>query len=122
TAPICRSRKPASTKAAFARSMRARPFRYRAARASLSLPPPTATRTPHKLARSNFPNLTGLARLLVEPAPQQPDVADVGAEQDVECVPCDRHGADHALDCVIAQHPRRDVPGRAERACLAHKP
>jgi hypothetical protein len=34
----------------------------------------------------------------------------------------DRHGADHTLNCDIAEHARRDMPGRPERARLAHQP
>ncbi len=39
-----------------------------------------------------------------------------------ESVARDRHRADHALHRHIAQHPRRDVPGRPERAGLADQP
>jgi len=63
-----------------------------------------------------------LARLLVHPALQHAHVADIGAEHDVEGVACQRHHPDHAVDRDIGQHPRRDVPGRAERAGLAHQP
>ena len=63
-----------------------------------------------------------MARLLVHPALEHPHIADIGAEHDVEGVARDRHDADHAIDRDIAEHPRRDVPGRAERARLAHQP
>src|SRR6202158_1970632 len=173
-APICRSTKPASTRAASARCMRARIFPCPAARARRS-PRLTATkRTP--TPRNSTPQSTrprtrsegmlfpdhasglltrdllgkplrtfpahasclltrdllgkplrtfpdhALARLLVDPAPQYPHVADVGAEQHIERIACDRHRPGHALDRDIAEHPRRDVPGRAERARLAHQP
>src|ERR1700682_2926533 len=99
-APICRSTKHASTKAASARSMRARIFRCRAARARLSrrLPAIKRTPTPHKFHASieppsdrseGVPFWIPLLRLLVDPAPQQPHVADVGAEQHVERIACE---------------------------------
>ena len=61
-------------------------------------------------------------RLLVHPAPEHPHIAHIGAEHDVEGVTRQRHDADHAIERHIAQHPRRDMPGRAERARLAHQP
>ena len=53
---------------------------------------------------------------------EQPHIADIGAEHDVEGVARERHQADHAVQRDIGQHPRRDVPGRAKRAGLAHQP
>ncbi len=68
-----------------------------------------------------FPD-PALARLPVDPAPQDPHVADVGAEQHIERIAREWHRPGQALDRDIAEHPRRDVPGRAERARLAHQP
>ena len=74
------------------------------------------------LLRACWMTATLTARLLVHPALEHPHVADVGAEHDVEGVARERHQADHAVERDIAEHPRRDVPGRAERARLAHQP
>src|SRR5258707_7454264 len=153
-APICRSTKPASTRAASAHCMKARIFHCRAARARLSPRLPAIKRTPtprnstHQSTRPRtksegtlfpdhasclltrdlfgkplrtFPN-PALARLPVDPALQDPHVADVGAEQHIERIAREWHRPGKALDRDIAEHPRRDVPGRAERARLAHQP
>src|SRR5260370_33663545 len=151
---ICRSSKPASTRAASGGCMRARIFRCPAAPGRLSPRLPATKRTPtprnstHQSTRPRtrsegmlFPDhasclLTrdlfgkplrtfpdpALARLLVDPAPQYPHVADVGAEHHIERIACERHRPGHALDRDIAEHPRRDMPGRAERARLANQP
>jgi hypothetical protein len=60
-----------------------------------------------------------ITRLLLHPALEHPDIAHIGAEHDVESVARDRHNADRAIQRDVRQHPRRDVPGRAERAGLA---
>src|SRR3954451_2632623 len=126
-APICRSRKPASTRAASARSMKAKPSRSRAGRVSPPAPrkrptQPKLSRCQTPRSRRSFPGAFLLAWLLVEPALEHAHVADVGAEHDVEGVARDRYEADHAVDGDIAEHPRRNVPGRPERARLPHDP
>src|SRR5258708_31348811 len=60
-----------------------------------------------------------LPRLLVHPSLEHPHIADIGAEHDVEGVARERSHSDHAIKRHIGQHPRRDVPGRAECARLA---
>src|SRR4051794_19335816 len=77
---------------------------------------------PSDYFRGHVFSYLALARLLVEPALEHAHVADVGAEHDVEGVARDRHQADHAVNRDIAEHPRRDVPGRSERPRLAYHP
>src|SRR3954467_1094098 len=91
-APICRSRKLASTRAASARSMKAKPSRSRAGR--VKPPAPRKKPTRPKLSgcqtarsRRSFPGAFLLAWLLVEPALEHAHVADVGAEHDAEGAP-----------------------------------
>src|SRR4051812_45177755 len=114
--------------------MKAKPSRWSAARARLSSPRTRPTRpeffgyqikrprswSPGAFLLARLPVLS--ARLLVEPALEHADIADVGAEHDVEGVARHRHQADHAVDRDIAQHPRRDMPGRTQRTRLAHDP
>src|SRR6185312_6760712 len=126
-APTCRSRKPASTRAASARSMKAKPSRCRAVRAHPPAPKTRPTRPKPRYcqtarSRRSSPGAFLLARLLVEPALEHAHVADVGAEHDVEGVARDRHHADHAVNRDVGEHSRRDVPGRSERTRLAHYP
>src|SRR6267378_6116242 len=115
-APTCRSRKPASTRAASARSMKAKPSRCRAARVRPPAPKtrPTRPNIPPSINGLPSDHLRGhvfwrhvfwrhaLARLLVEPALEHAHIADVGAEHDVEGVARHRHQPDHAIDSDIA--------------------
>ena len=61
-------------------------------------------------------------RLPFQPAAQQPRVAHIGAKQHIEGVAGDRYRSDHALDCDIAEHARRQMPWRPQRARLTHHP
>src|SRR6478752_3710379 len=107
--------------------MKAKPSRWSAVRAR-PLPPRTRPTRPEfsgypiKRPRSWSPGAFLSARLPVEPSLEHADIADVGAEHDVEGVARDRHQTDHAVDRDIAEHPRREVPGRAQCARLAHDP
>src|SRR4051794_24794083 len=101
--------------------MKAKPSRWSAVRAR---PPPQKTRpTRPKFFRISeiMPLeifLRGLflsLRMFVEPALEHAHVAHVGAEHDVEGVAREGYEADHAVNCDIPEHPRRDVPGCAER-------
>src|SRR3954452_17295177 len=122
----CKWKKPASTRTGFARCMTARNFRWRAAPPSRrpSPPPPTSLTRPDRF-EPGFCLLESCLlkpRLLLQPAVQQFDVADVGAKHHVEGVSDQRHRADHAIQRHIAEHPHGEMPGRAERARLAHQP
>src|ERR1700712_1897748 len=97
-APICRSKKPASTRMASARFMTARNFRWRAGR------PNRRPRSPAAMPMRTPPDRIAVgkscllkSRLLLQPAMQHFDIADVGAEHDVERVADQRHDADHAI-------------------------
>ena len=52
------------------------------------------------------------------------DVDSCGREYSghVESIAGNRHHSDNPLDCDVAQHPRGDVPGSAQRSRFAHQP
>src|SRR4051794_40378435 len=100
----CRLKKPASTRTVFARCTTARSFRWRAAPPSRPPKPPPATR-PTPPDRTNLEFCLLESRLLLQPAMQHFDVADVGAEHHVEGVADQRHDSDRAVQRHIAEHP-----------------
>src|SRR5512138_3525413 len=103
--------------------MKAKPSRWSAVRAQQSPPRTRLTRPDFSGYQTASPRRPSpgafLLRVLVKPALEHADVADVGAEHDVESVTRHRNQSDHAVNRDIAEHPRCDVPGRTEGAGLA---
>src|SRR5262249_1355759 len=56
-----------------------------------------------------------------EMATQQRDIAAIGAEEDVEGVPGERHRANEPFQRDIGRHPREQEPRHAEPGCLVEQ-